>query len=169
MSQAADVSKSFGMKSRGYCFDFALRKLIIGEARWLFTTTGSGVDWTTTSIEGIRSVVADSGEHLTIFNSDVVACAASRCIFQRDDWAMMLSCFACLWNKVKEKVVDEGVMSLTDLLDTLRGWEFREFVREWILEHNVVPAPFTVTSAYLEKIGIWRVKPARKLKRQRTR
>ena len=175
LSQAAEKTNAFPIKSKGYCFEFALRKFIIGEARRLYgpelpaSSRGNAVDWTKTSIEEIRSVVADSGEHLTIFRSDVVASAASHCIFQRDDWGMMFSCFACLWNEVKVKVVDEGVMNLNDLLDELRDEGFRQYVSQWTIEHGIVPAPFTATQGYLEKIGAWRVKPVRKIRRQRTR
>ena len=104
------------------------------------------VEWDAVSIIEIRSVTADSGEHLSIFEPDVVAAAASATVFGRTDWAVMLSCFACLWHEVKEKFVDAGKIELDVLLEKLRSSDTADFLVDWKNKHGFSPHPHTFVS-----------------------
>ena len=75
MDIVAQHSAAFALKAHGYCFDFAVRKFVIAESfhryrgMTLATSQGSAdpVEWEAVSIIEIRSVTADSGEHLCIY------------------------------------------------------------------------------------------------------
>ena len=107
------------------------------------------VDWDAVSIIEIRSVTADSGEHLSLFEPDVVAAAASASVFGRTDWAVMLSCMACLWHEVKEKFVDTGKITLDVLLQKLRSSDTADFLINWKKKHGFSPHPHTFVSALM--------------------
>merc|ERR1712078_227151 len=104
MSVAGNASSAFGLSAKKYCYDFAVRKFIIAEASKR-NFCGQPPHWETVSIREIRTASVDSGEHLELFQPDVSAAAASLCIFNRTDWAVMLSCFACLWQEVVDKFI----------------------------------------------------------------
>ena len=152
MDIAAQHSAAFALKAHGYCFDFAVRKFVIAESfhryrgMTLATSQGSAdpVEWEAVSIIEIRSVTADSGEHLCIFEPDAVAAAASAAVFGRTDWAVMLSCFACLWHEVKVKYVDAGKMELDVLLAKIRSTDTVDFVVDWKKKHGFSPHPHTL-------------------------
>ena len=163
MDIAAKSSAAFGLKNHGYCFDFAVRKFIIAESsrRYLgmplATSQGSvdpvPVEWGAVSIVHIRGVTADSGKHLQIFEPDVIADQASECMFGRTDWAVMLSCFACLWHEVKEKFVDTGKIGLDVLLEKLRSKDAADVVADWKKKYGLSPHPHSVAVALMGEGG----------------
>ena len=114
LQKAARCIDNFGLKAEGYCFDFAYRKFIIAEA----ARSKGAVNWET-GIHEIRRTSADSGEHLRAIDDDTVSVAFSYAVFGRADWAIMLSCFTCLWSEVEKKFVNGGVLAMSDLLEVL--------------------------------------------------
>ena len=109
------------------------------------------VDWDVLSIVEIRGLTAYSGERLSLFDADVTAAAASACMFGRTDWAVMLSCCACLWHEVKLKLIDQGKITLDGLLEKLRGNDAAELVAKYKDKHGFSPHPFVLASQFVQE------------------
>ena len=140
MSVAGNASLAFGLRAEKYCYDFAVRKFIIAESAY------RPVSWETVSIVDIHTVSADSGKHLELLQPDVSAAAASKCMFDRTDWAVMLSCFACLWQEVVEKFINTSMVDLNRLTEYLGSPAAAESVAAYIRKWGYPPHPYTVVS-----------------------
>ena len=143
---AGDAHPAFGLKAEGYCMDFAYRKLIIGET----ARRKSEVNWET-SIGEIQRISADSGALLDEIETQVNCVALSHAVFGRTDWAIMLSCFACLWSEVVSKRVDKGEWSIDKLLELLRSGRLSSIVAEYKQAHGYAPHPFVIMEIYYDK------------------
>ena len=140
---AGDAHPAFGMKAQGYLFDFAYRKVIIAES----ARRKNEVNWET-SMGEIQRISADSGDLLGEVETHIVSVALSHAVFARADWAIMLSCFACLWSEVVTKLVDKKVWKLTDLLSLLRSGRLSSIVAEYKQAHGCAPHPFALMEIY---------------------
>ena len=140
---AGDAHPAFGMKAEGYCFDFAYRKVVIAEA----SRRKDEVNWET-SMGEIRKISADSGDLLDEVDTHAVSVALSHAVFGRTDWAIMLSCFACLWSEVVAKRVITKEWSLEELLELLRSGRLSSIVAEYKQAHGYAPHPFTLLEIY---------------------
>ena len=144
LSSAAASCSAFGLKNKGYCFDFAYRKFIIAEVR----RNKSQVNWETSMTE-IQPLYADcSNKYLAEIEDTVVSVALSQAVFGRADWAIMLSCFACLWAEVVEKFVDTGAWKLEDLLEVLRSGKLASPVAAYTQAHGCAPHPWVLFDIY---------------------
>ena len=90
-----------------------------------------------------------------MFDSDINAAALSHFFFGRSDWPLLLSCFACLWEKVPDA---EG-----DLLKQVGSDAMESFARSWPLRDGIVPHPSVMVKAYRAKQS---PKVARRMKRK---
>ena len=140
---AANAHSAFGIKSNGHCYDFAYRKFIIAETR----RRNGQFNWET-SMGEIREISADSGDLLNEIDNSAISVSLSHAVFGRTDWAIMLSCFACLWSEVVRKRVDTGEMSLADLLYLLRSGKLSSIVAEYKQAHGYAPHPLTLMEIY---------------------
>ena len=143
---AGDAHPAFGLKAEGYCFDFAYRKAIIAEC----ARSKNEVNWET-SMGEIQRISADSGDHLSEVETHVVSVALSHVAFGRTDWAIMLSCFACLWSEVVSKRVDTDQWNMHKLLELLRSGTLSSLVAEYKQEHGYAPHPFILMKIYAKK------------------
>ena len=92
---------------------------------------------------------ADSNnKYLSEIRNTVVSVALSQAVFGRADWAIMLSCFACLWAEVVEKFVDTGAWKLEDLLEVLRSGKLPSHVRMYTQAHGCAPHPWVFFDIY---------------------
>ena len=144
LSNAAASCSAFGLKTEGYCFDFAYRKFIIAEARRRI----GQVNWETSILE-IQHLSADSGKYLAEIENTAVSVALSHAVFGRADWAILLSCFACLWSEVVEKFVDTGAWTLSDLLEVLRSGKLTSHVASYKSAHGYAPHPYVLFEIYV--------------------
>lgn len=55
------------------------------------------LDWSTVTLGQLREVSPDRGEHLSCFPHEWIAQEASRLVFSRPDWGLLISMYACLW------------------------------------------------------------------------
>ena len=69
----------------------------------------------------IRGMSADSRDHMADFDPDVSAVSLSHAFFGRADWALMFSCYACLWSEV----FDKGLMESNALINLLKSDKLR--------------------------------------------
>ena len=143
LSSAAASCSALGLKKEGYCFDFAYRKFIIAEVH----RRKGQVNWETSMLE-IQQLSADSGKYLAEIETTVVSVAFSHAVFGRADWAIMLSCFACLWGEVVEKFVDTGAWKLNDLLEVLRSDKLTSFVAVYTQAQGFAPHPCVLFEIY---------------------
>ena len=97
----------------------------------------------------IQKISADSNEYMGEIVATEVSVALSYAVFNRADWAIMLSCFACLWSEVVTKILDEGVCRLYDLLKLLRSGGLSSFVAEYTQTHGFAPHPVVLINDYL--------------------
>ena len=148
--------------------DFAFRKIIIGES----ARRKNEVNWET-SMGEIQRISADSGDHLAEVETHVVSVALSYAVFGRTDWAIMLSCFACLWCEVVSKRVDTDQWNMHKLLELLRSGTLSSLVAEYKQEHGYAPHPFILMEIYDKKHSgelnlppTLRMKPKREAHRQ---
>ena len=133
----------FGLKTEGYCFDFAYRKFIIAEARRRIGQVNRE-----TSILEIQNLSADSGKYLAEIEKTAVSVDLSHAVFGRADWAILLSCFACLWSGVVEEFVDTGAWTLSDLLEVLRSGKLTSHVASYKSAHGYAPHPYVLFENY---------------------
>ena len=73
-------------------------------------------------------------------------------MFDRTDWAVMLSCFACLWQEVVDKFIDTSVVDLESLTEYLGSPEAAESVAAYTEKYGYPPHPCTVVSQYIERV-----------------
>ena len=97
----------------------------------------------------IQTISADSGDHLQEVENNVVSVALSYAVFGRVDWAIMLSCFVCLWMEVLDRFVDGGAWKLNDLLDVLRSGTLASIVAAYTTEHGFAPHPYVLFEIFL--------------------
>ena len=155
MSVAGNVSAAFGLNANKYCYDFAVMKFIIADAskRQDYSLVGTSayrpvpVSWETVSIAQISS-----GKNLEPFQPGDIAAAASLCMFNRSDLAVMLSCFACLWQEVVEKFINTSMIDLDSLTEYLGSPEAAESVAAYTEKYGYPPHPCTVVSQYIEQV-----------------
>ena len=69
-------------------------------------------------------------------------------MFDRADWAVMLSCFACLWQEVVEKFINTSMVDLESLTDYLGSPAAAESVAAYTEKYGYPPHPHTVVSQY---------------------
>ena len=96
----------------------------------------------------IQQLSADSNKYLAEIENTVVSVALSQAVFGRADWAIMLSCFACLWAEVVEKFVDTGAWKLEDLLEVLRSGQLTSPVAVYTQAHGFAPHPWVFFDIY---------------------
>ena len=75
---------------------------------------------------------------------DVIAAAASLLMFDRTDWAVMLSCFACLWQEVVDKFIDTIMVDLESLTAYLGSPAAAESVAAYTTKWGYPPHPHTL-------------------------
>ena len=73
----------------------------------------------------------------------------SHAVFGRADWAVMLSCFACLWSEVIAKFVDTGVLTMSGLLDLLASDELPAIALRYRQTHGIAPLPIVLLEGYV--------------------
>ena len=139
---AGDAHPAFGLKSEGYCFDFAYRKVVIAEA----SRRKDEVNWETSmsELQKISTVSSDLLEE----DMHEVSVALSHAVFGRTDWAIMLSYFACLWSEVVTKRVITKQWSLEDILELLRSGELSSIVADYKRAQGFAPHPFKLMEFY---------------------
>ena len=99
----------------------------------------------------IQRISADCGDLLGEVETHVVSVALSYAVFGRTDWAIMLSCFACLWCEVVSKRVDTDQWDMHKLLELLRSGTLSSLVAEYKQEHGYAPHPFMLMEIYAKK------------------
>ena len=85
-----------------------------------------------------------------MFPPDVIAAAASWSMFDRADWAVMLSCFACLWHEVVDKFVKTDRMDIEMLIGYLKTPAAAKAVAAYTSEWGYPPHPHTLVQNYIE-------------------
>ena len=96
----------------------------------------------------IQKISADSSDLLSEVDMHAVSVALSHAVFGRTDWAIMLSCFACLWSEVVTKRVYTKQWSLRDLLELLRSGRLSSIVAEYNRTQGYAPHPFKFMEIY---------------------
>ena len=135
-----------GLKKEGYCFHFLYRKLLIAEAQFRNKHASfAAVDWSTITLNDLTYMSADANEHLLVFDCDVNASALSYFFFGRTDWALFLSCFACLWGEVHE--------SDTDVDDVVKSEALLEYAAAWRKKNGIAPHPSVLLHDFRESLG----------------
>jgi hypothetical protein len=145
--KASVASNAFFLKAQGYCFDFAHRKFVIGEA----VRRKGNVDWSASNMQDIQSISADAGEYLQEIPAQVVSVSFSYAVLCRADWAVMLSCFACLWSEVMAKLVDTGVLGMSALIKLVISDELAANAVEYRQTHGISATPYVLIEDYLQE------------------
>ena len=91
----------------GYVRKSIVRKCAIGLQLFGKAT----IDWTQMKVGDLGLMFPDQGKHLEDFPSEWSAAHLSMFLFDRPDWPIFASCFACLWHDVSENYDEELVMA----------------------------------------------------------
>ena len=74
------------------------RKLLVGSL-----TLYPKLEWSNVTLGQLQEAAPDQGDHLKGFPPEWNAQEASRLIFSRPDWALLISMYACLWSPIAAK------------------------------------------------------------------
>ena len=91
----------------GYVRKSIVRKSGIGLLQFGKAT----IDWDTVTVGDLGQMFPDQGNHLKDFPPVWSAAHLSRFLFDRPDWPIFASCFACLWHDVSGSYDAELVMA----------------------------------------------------------
>ena len=81
-----------------YTHYFLRRKLVLGQL--VHSSHWSKLQWDDIPLDILRRMTPDQNDYLSSFPAKWSSADASRWCFERDDWGVFVSMFACLWGEV---------------------------------------------------------------------
>ena len=100
------------MLSVGYVRKSIVRKVILGPVAF---GELSSIDWSALSRTQLQELCPDQAGYVETLPETWTAQDISRFVFDRDDWAMFVSCFACLWHDVPRESAEREQSILEDI------------------------------------------------------
>lgn len=97
------------------------------------------LDWSNVSLVQLREAAPDQGDHLKGFPPEWDAQEASRLIFSRPDWALLISMYACLWSPVAAKGNTEALQGHLEAEGTCGHLRSRAEALSAMLGHSASP------------------------------
>ena len=123
--------------SMGYVRLAIVRKLFLGCVQH----GAVAVDWAQVDMEALKGVVPDENGFLDAVPASWSAADLSRFVFSRDDWALFVPMFACLWHEVVKAKRFQKDSEKDMLLDLVSSPAFADRARSLSrgLGHAVCP------------------------------